>query len=372
MEKVYKNSRFLKKGYTTGTCAAAASYGAVSMLLKNREIKAVSYITPYGTELELELLDIKREKGAVSCAVRKDSGDDPDVTDGMLIYSRAELIEKGIEIEGGMGIGRVTRAGLDRPVGSCAINSVPLKAIEESAAIACSEAEYEGGIKITIYAPEGENIAKKTLNPQLGIEGGISILGTTGIVEPMSSRAYEDTIRLEMNMLSLKSRYAIAVPGNYGREFALKLGLPDENIVKVSNFIGTAIDCAAEKGFKGLIIIGSCGKLVKLGAGIMNTHSHEADGRMEVLCTAGLRAGCSRDTLLETADCITTEEALDILEKSGFREKTAEIIMERISFYVSRRSSVDTAVIMYSEKYGIIGKTENADRLIDQIMKEVI
>ena len=187
MDKIYKNSRFLKKGYTTGTCAAAAAYGAVYMLINGRELNTVSYTAPNGTELMLELLDIKREKTAVSCAVRKDSGDDPDVTDKMLIYGKAEFAEKGIEIEGGIGIGKVTRAGMDRPKGSYAINSAPLRAIEKSAEAACREAGYSGGIKITIYAPEGEDIAKKTLNPQLGIEGGISILGTTGIVEPMST-----------------------------------------------------------------------------------------------------------------------------------------------------------------------------------------
>ncbi len=372
MERVYVNNRFMKKGHTTGVCAAAAAYGAASMLLNGIELEYVDILTPSGTALSLKLLDIKREGNFVSCAVKKESGDDPDVTDGMLIYCKAEKIQKGIEIKGGIGIGTVTRRGLDRPIGAAAINTVPLHSIEKNIERACGEAEYRGGVSVTVYAPEGEEIAKKTLNPDIGIEGGISILGTTGIVEPMSRKAFEDTIRLEMNMLSLDYGYAIAVPGSYGRDFAKKMGLPQELIIKTGNFIGAAIDCAAEKGLKGLLIVSHVGKALKLGAGIMNTHSHEADGRMEVLCTSALKAGCGRDILMKITECVTTDEALALLRESGCMEKTMEIIAERILYYTSRRAAVDTGCIVFSNKYGIICKTENADRLISEIMKEVI
>ncbi len=372
MDSVYINNRFMEKGFTTGTCAAAAAYGATAMLLSGIDMEYVYITTPDGTRLSLELLDTKRGSDYVSCAVRKQSGDDPDITNGMLIYGKAEYGAEGIEIKGGIGIGKVTEEGLAVPIGFAAINPMPLKAIEKSIVRACGEAEYTGGIKMTIYAPEGKEIAKKTLNPHLGIKGGISILGTTGIVEPMSRKAFEDTIRLEMNRLALRHSYAVAVPGNYGRDFALNMGLPSELIVKTGNFIGAALDIAAEKRLKGILIVSHMGKAVKLGAGIMNTHSHEGDGRMEVLCTAALKAGCPKSELLKIADCVTTDQAFEILRASDCADKTMEIIAEKILYYISRRADINAGCIVFSNKYGIIGKTENADSLIDEIMKEVI
>ncbi len=369
---VYKNNRFMRKGYTTGTCAAAASYGAAMILLNGTAVSKVPYTTPNGTQLELDLCDIEQGDGYVSCAVRKDSGDDPDITKDILIYSKVELIPEGITIDGGKGIGRITREGLDRPIGSAAINSVPLRSIESYLHTAAEEVEYKGGFKVTIYAPDGEVLAKKTLNPDLGIEGGISILGTTGIVEPMSRRALKDTIGIEMNMLSLKYKNAVAVPGNYGLMYARDImGLPEDRIIKTSNYIGTAIDYAVEKEIKGLLIVGHIGKAVKLGAGIMNTHSHDADGRLEILCASAVKAGCDVEVLKNIVNCITTDEAIDILDRIGMRQKVMDNLMERIHFYITRRScGVKTGVVVFSNKYGLLGKTVLADEVTEAIRAE--
>lgn len=369
---VYRNNRFMRKGYTTGTCAAAASYGAAMILLNGTVVNKVPYTTPDGTQLELELCDIVQGEGYVSCAVRKDSGDDPDVTKDTLIYSRVELIPDGVIIDGGKGIGRVTREGLDQPVGAAAINSVPRRSIESYVRTAAEEVEYKGGFKVTIYAPDGEALAKRTLNPDLGIEGGISILGTTGIVEPMSRKALKETIGLEMNILSLKYKNAVAVPGNYGLMYARDImGIPSDRIIKTSNYIGTAIDFAVEKELNGLLIVGHIGKAVKLGAGIMNTHSYDADGRLEILCASAIKAGCDVDNLKKIVDCVTTDEAIDILDSIGLREKVMENLMEKIHFYITRRScGVKTGAVVFSNRYGLLGKTAFADEIIEAIKAE--
>ena len=363
----------MKKGYTTGVCAAAASYGAAMMLLSGDDINQVNCTTPSGVELKLSLEDIVIKDDYVYCAVRKDYSDDPDVTKGMLIYSKVELIDKGIVIDGGVGIGRVTSKGLDQPLGSAAINSMPRKLIEKYALLACNENGYKKGLKITIFAPEGENIAKGTLNAKLGIIGGISILGTSGIVEPMSVRAIIDTIKIEISVLSKKYDTIIASFGNYGNSFiADNMNLSLDRCVKVSNYIGSAIDFAVEKGIKELLIIAHIGKGVKLGAGIMNTHSSEADARLEILCASCVRAGANISILNKVLDAVTTDEAIDIIDKAGIKESVMSNLMDKIEYYTNKRvgnKDIKIGVVLFSNKYGILGQTTNADGIINNLKR---
>ncbi|MGN1171449.1 MAG: cobalt-precorrin-5B (C(1))-methyltransferase CbiD, partial [Lachnospiraceae bacterium] len=184
---VYKDKKKLRCGYTTGSCAAAAAKAAAIMLFIGEKIDSVDLLTPGGVSLRLNVEETERNSDSVSCAVRKDAGDDADITDGILIYATVQRQEKqGIEIDGGEGIGRVTRPGLEQSPGSAAINSVPRRMIRDALSEVCDTFGYEGGLKAVIWAPEGTELAKKTFNPNLGVEGGISILGTSGIVEPMS------------------------------------------------------------------------------------------------------------------------------------------------------------------------------------------
>ena len=369
---VYKNQKKMRCGYTTGTCACAAAKAAACMLLSGRRIESVSVITPMGVELTLPVYEITMEQDSVTCAIKKDSGDDPDVTNGILIYASVSYIEgdstdKRVVTDGGTGVGRITKKGLSRPVGEAAINPVPLKMIEEGVLEAAENYSYEGSLKVVISAPQGVEIAKKTFNPRLGIEGGISVLGTSGIVEPMSEQALLDTIELEMKVRRAGGKnYLIMAPGNYGLDFLREAyGIQDKDVVKCSNYIGQSMDMAADCKFQGLVLAGHIGKLIKVSGGVMNTHSRWADCRMDLFATAMLRAGFSADRARAVLDCVTTDDALALLSEEE-REATIGQIMRSIEKYMEYRMAdqMPVGAILYSNVYGILGKTSKVDTLM--------
>ena len=282
-------------------------------------------------------------------------------------------MEDRIVIDGGIGVGRVTKPGLSQKIGEAAINPVPramiLQAVEEIA----DQYHYEGGLKVTISVPEGEKIARKTFNPRLGIVGGISILGTSGIVEPMSEKALIDSIRVEMTQhAAMGEQYMLVTPGNYGADYLREhMELPFEKNIKCSNYVGETIDMAVDMGVKGILFISHIGKFVKVAAGIMNTHSHSADARMEVLCSNAIRAGgdlaCARSIL----QCNTTDEALRVLDENHILKETMKEITDRIQFYLDHRSyqQILLGAVIFSNEYGYLGQTANAAELIDKISK---
>ena len=369
-EYIYHGKKRLRCGYTTGSCAAIASKAAVKMLLTSENVNETEIMTPKGILVKTEILNPEITETYALCAVKKDSGDDPDITDGILIYAKAEKIENGIETDGGEGVGRVTKPGLDQPVGAAAINSVPRKMIETAVSEICEFYNYRGGIKITISIPQGKDLAKKTFNPKLGIEGGISIIGTTGIVEPMSNDALIETIRTEEHMKKAAgNEYLLLTLGNYGKSFiSEKMPFLEEKSVQCSNFIGEAIDCALELDFKGVLIIGHIGKLVKLGAGIMNTHSSQADGRMDVLVTCGVLAGVDCEILKTVTDCVTVDAALEKLGGDN-TDLIMKILMSRAENYLKLKvkDEMKIGTLMFSDKFGVLGKTSEADYLIEKI-----
>ena len=275
----------MRYGFTTGSCAAAAAKAAAYMLLTGLVKERITIETPKGILYHAAIRDIRREEQEVSCAVEKDGGDDPDITTGAWIYARVSYWEgkedggQRIIIAGGCGVGRVTRKGLDQPIGNAAINRVPREMIRKEVLEICKMADYQGGLRIEISVPEGERLAARTFNPRLGIVGGISILGTSGIVEPMSSQAILDTIRVELRQRKAEGfDHVVVSPGNYGLEFMKQAyGYDLEKSVKCSNFIGATIDMAVEMGFQRMLLAGHIGKLIKVAGGIMNTHSKEAD-----------------------------------------------------------------------------------------------
>lgn len=354
-----KSGRFLRTGFTTGSCAAAAAKAAVSALVTGEISKSVSIPLPSGGRAEIEITDVKITENTASASVIKHSGDDPDVTDGIIICASVRKTARSVTVDGGEGIGRVTREGLDRAIGEAAINSVPRRMIREAALEALGE--YDGGVEIIISAPQGREIAKKTFNPRLGIEGGISILGTSGIVEPMSEKGLLDTIFLELKMRRAEGhKTAVLVPGNYGEEFAAR-EMNIKNAVQCSNYIGDALDYAQDLGFKSVLLIAHMGKLVKLGSGIMNTHSRCADGRMETLALCAALAGY--EDFAKILDCATTDEAYEYIRDT----KTIDILMSRIDIYLKRRTELKTGAVMFSNRYGVIGKTQDADEIIKEI-----
>lgn len=373
---VWKNQTKLRTGYTTGSCAAAAAKAAAHMLVSGEVVGEVSLVTPAGIRLYLEVEDIVKENNYVSCAIRKDSGDDPDVTNGILVYARVtfaqdDVVKSKVILEAGEGIGRVTQKGLEQSIGDPAINLVPRRMIREAVEEELQKAGIDRGVRVMIWVPDGAEIARKTFNPKLGIEGGISILGTTGIVEPMSEKALTDTIFVEMKVRRENGMdYCYVVPGNYGSDFLHDtLGYQEDAAVKCSNYVGEVIDDAVRLQIKGILLVGHIGKFIKLAAGIMNTHSRQADGRMEILAAHAAMAGGSRELIRQLMECITTTAALELLEKEGILKEVMSTVMIKIEEHLKHRAGdgLEIGAVMFSKEMGILGKTSDADRLAQKI-----
>ena len=360
--------RRLRCGYTTGVCAAAAARGAAELLLTGRLPALVRVETPAGIPVEVEPLEGAAGPGWAACSIRKDGGDDPDATHGTLIRARVERTEApGTVIDGGAGVGRVTRPGLDQPVGAAAINRVPRQMIAGQVQAALAAAGASGGLRVEISAPEGEALARKTFNPRLGIVGGISILGTSGIVRPMSEAALVDSLRLEQDMhFAAGVRDLLVTPGNYGETFAREtLGLSLDHSCTCSNYVGEAIDHAAGLGFRSLLLVGHIGKLCKVAAGVMNTHSRVADGRRETLAAHTALCGGDRETLEAVFQAVTTDDAVDCLDRAGLRGPVMASLARALDRRLKERAGEDLAIgaVFFSNRLGVLGRTPDAEAL---------
>lgn len=429
-ERKYVDGKLMRYGYTTGSCAAAAAKAAVLYLLNGTPPRTVLLSTPKGKELRLLVENAKclSKEGfplCAQCAVRKDAGDDPDVTHGTLIFSKVQILRDAessrdldssvilaipdgdnpnwkelidrieVRIDGGEGIGRVTKPGLDQPVGSAAINSGPrmmirtavLEAISEILANDTNELKrYERkinerngmetardeadslsalrrvlsegrlAVEVIVSAPEGELLGKRTFNPMMGIEGGISILGTTGIVEPMSDHAIAGTIEAEVSVIAAAGHKRLMINlGNYGENFTTKyLGLETEPSVKCANFIGVAVDAAVAEGLDNILLIGHIGKLVKLGISMFNTHSNNGDGRLETIAACAVESGLNIELVRTILSCATTEAAVDVLDEAGRLAPVLERLKYRIEKSIERHipDSVRMEFICFSGKIG--------------------
>ena len=372
-EKRLVKQQLLRCGYTTGTCAAAASKAAAKMLFSKEKVYSVSITTPNQTELTIDVINPQFNDNKASCSIEKDSGDDPDITNGTLVSSEVRLIPDSSEIviDGGKGVGRVTKPGLDQPVGQAAINSVPRKMIRDSLNELAREYDYDGGFDVLISVPKGEELAKKTFNPELGIIGGISILGTTGIVEPMSAKALADSLKVEIDVISAEGNDSILIfLGNFGKKFAEEdLSLSTKPGVMCSNFIDVALDHSVECGFDNILLIGHIGKLVKLAIGMFNTHSHNGDGRIEALLSAAIEAGADLDTLKDINSCVTTNAVLDILHEKNLLAETMDILNEKIQHNIDKRipSEINIGFICFAntgDYEGVLFESENARELM--------
>ena len=368
-EYQFSQGKNLRCGYTTGSCATAAAKAAATMLLTGEPVATVRIDTPKGIMLNLEPLDIEVQDQYVSCAIRKDSGDDPDDTNGILVFAKVEKVaEPGVHIEGGVGVGRVTKPGLSCAVGGPAINPTPRRMITTEVTSVMEEAGYAGGLLVTISIPEGVEIAKKTFNPRLGIVGGLSVLGTSGIVEPMSEKALIETMYVEMRAQKARGNKNLLVFfGNYGEDFTRDVMQLDlEGAVTCSNFVGELLDYAVFLGFETLLLIGHSGKLVKLAQGVMNTHSKYADCRTELFALEAMFHGASIEVGQEIYHCLTTDEVTKILKREELFKPVMEKVTERIDFYMQHRvhGKIKTAAFMFSNVYGILGKTKDAEELI--------
>ena len=372
---IIQNGKKLRLGYTTGSCAAAAAKAAAYMLLSGRRKERISLETPKGVTLDLDIEDIDMRDGFVSCAVRKDAGDDPDITDGALVYAKVACSDApGVAIDGGIGVGRVTKPGLDQPVGNAAINSVPRRMIAENVEEVMRLFDRTG-LSVTISIPNGEELAKKTFNPRLGIVGGISVLGTTGIVEPMSEKALVETIRAELSQRrALGHESVLLTPGNYGAEFIKSsLGVDPETAVQTSNFIGDSLDICRELGFERILLIGHVGKLVKLAGNMMNTHSKYGDCRMEILAAHAGAEGADAALIKEILGCVACDEAVRLMREAdpALERRALEGVTKRAHANLFARADGPQAeMIMFSKEYGVLGETPKAREYLKYFPEE--
>lgn len=361
-------TKMLRYGYTTGTCAALAAAAAVKALLSSAEPGPQTLMTAKGIPVSVPIEVWGMDETGAWASVFKDAGDDSDITDGMEIRAHASAKGDEITIDGGKGVGRVTKPGLDQPVGNAAINSGPRAMIRAAVESVCEQMEYKGGIEVIISVPEGEEAAAKTFNPKLGIEGGISILGTTGIVEPMSEQALVDTIEIELKQIAHETSRLILTPGNYGEDFIAgsgldKLGVP---VQKFSNFLGETLDILSGLEIDEVLLVAHVGKLSKVAAGIMNTHSKYADGRNEIFCAHAAVNEAGADVCARLMDAATTDACIEILDEQGIREDVITSIMCAVQQKLEHRvkGNFRIGAVMFSNVYGLLGMTEEAKTIL--------
>ncbi|MDY3619044.1 cobalt-precorrin-5B (C(1))-methyltransferase CbiD [Agathobaculum sp.] len=371
-----RGQKALRRGFTTGSCAAAAAAAAVRLLLTGQAPAAVCLQTPGGALLSLDVEDAHMEAGAAVCAVRKDAGDDPDVTNGIRIFASVRRGTDGIQIDGGAGVGRVTRPGLACAPGQAAINPAPREQIERAVRRAAAECGDTGGFSVVISAERGEETAKQTFNERLGIVGGISILGTTGIVEPMSERALVDTIHIELDSrFAAGERDLLACPGAYGRTFVRQtLGVDLAHAVTISNFIGETLDYAVFKGFASLLLIGHAGKLIKLAAGVMQTHSAYADARQEILAAHAALCGAPQQTVQALMEAVSVDACLDCLDEVGLTRAVLESAGEKIMRHIGARvhGALRVETVLFTNTRGELWRSPEAGALLAPFQEKTI
>jgi len=355
----------LRAGFTTGSCAAAAAKAA-SMLLSELVVEdKVKIPLPDGGELSIPIAWKKKQGHTASAGVIKDGGDDPDITNGIEIRATVHLTSEvgAVNITGGRGVGKVTKKGLAVPVGHSAINPGPQKMITA----AVREIFGNEGVDILIEVPEGEEAAKKTLNSRLGIVGGISILGTSGIVRPMSEEAFKASILPELDQaMAYGQRTIVFTPGNYGFRTAVdKMGVPPEAVVQTSNFLGFLLEEALKREIKEILLLGHIGKLIKVSGGIFHTHNRVADARMEILLAHAALNGVSQNILMELSEFPTIEGAATRLIEGGngfVLHKLAALSTQRIRQYTQEQINVGTIFTLLNGEF--IGWDEAAQKIV--------
>jgi cobalt-precorrin-5B (C1)-methyltransferase len=368
-EYTYSGTERLRRGYTTGTCATLAAKAGCIALLTGTVPESVSVTTPAGIEVTVEPIAVHVAADEATFGVIKDAGDDYDVTNGIEIRSTVRFIDAGIEIDGGAGVGRVTASGLNQPVGNAAINSSSRAMIQAAVQKCIDTYDCLKDISVIVEAVGGEEIAKKTFNPSIGIEGGISILGTTGIVEPRSLKALKDALEVEIRFQAAQGfKHVIVTPGNYGETFTQSLELPpDPPLIKCANFIGDTLDCVAVNGFEDVLLIGHIGKLVKVAGSIMDTHSRMADCRREIFAAHAAWCGAGTETIHEIFNAMTTDACIKILDDAGMREPVIARIANAVQDAITHRVGefVRIGAIIFSNEYGLLAVTPEAQEIIN-------
>jgi cobalt-precorrin-5B (C1)-methyltransferase len=352
----------LRTGYSTGTCAAAATKLALCSLLENREVSRVTITLPKGRSAVLIASWIKMDKNTVTAAVIKDAGDDPDVTNGAEICSTVSLLRSSNEIiiDGGKGVGRITKPGLGLKIGSAAINPVPMKMIKKSIEDVIGNNHKDYGVSILITVPKGEEIAKKTDNPRLGIIGGISILGTSGIVIPYSTSSFAASIRQAMDVsVAMESNTVVLTTGGRSEDFSrglLASQIPDHSFIQVGDFIGYAIRQCAIKKIETAFVGGFIGKLTKMAMGVKQTHVRGSHVDMAFLANKARSCGSNDEiaSKIETANTARhVSEIIDTYSINGFYDSLCKEAHNQLSKYCDFK--VGIYVMMFDFNGKVIG-----------------
>ena len=364
-----KNGHTQRYGFTTGTTATAAAMGAAYMYLNDKR-DIVDVELPAGITLTIPLEFVKKEKNLFTCGVKKNAGDDPDVTDGILISTKLEFIKKenGLEFNffAGEGVGVFTKDGLALPKGEAAINPVPRQMMIENLSVILKEHGFSGIVNITVTVENGVDIAKKTFNERLGIIGGISILGTSGLVLPMSKTALLQTIEadIKFRLKNSKERRVYLAPGNIGARFLENnFNINSTTVAIISNFIGESIDYAISNDAREIVLCGDLGKLIKLSGGIMNTHSNDSDSRLELLVAAVIKL-CIKEKKELPIQIIsnlfeqkTTTGAVNIIKENNF-ENCFDILADQMLYYAYNRA-FKAEIFYHKNRYANIEEFKN-------------
>lgn len=365
---IEKDGKKMRYGYTTGSCAAAASKACVMALFNNIVNKHMIIDTPKGWILDIEVTQIETVDDSISYSVIKDSGDDPDVTNGIDICASVKISKNpGVHISGGLGVGRVTKRGLRIPVGEAAINPVPLQMIKSEVLKVLPQGS---GVDIIIFVPQGIEIAKKTFNAKLGIIGGISILGTSGIVEPMSEDSWKESLKLEMGVkVSMNRDKMIYAFGNFGVDYLIPHNINENNIQKTSNFVKYMMKAAVDLNIKKILFVGHAGKMVKVANGMENTHSKYGDGRMESIVSCADDCDLTSDERLKLLSCNTSDEAAEVLKEMGHADIVFKEVANRCKRVCETMADHKLVVecIVFSTIYGELSKTSDADKMLEEI-----
>ena len=352
----------LRSGYTTGACAAAGVKAAF-LFLQGKPWQEISLTALDGTPLTIPVKVVTRTEDGICAEVVKFSGDDPDITNGVSVYTTLRLRDDadGIVFRAGEGVGTVTKPGMSLPVGEPSINQGPRELIRR--VVAEMTGREDTGAEVTIAIPAGTELAKKTLNPVLGIEGGISVIGTTGVLRPMSEEAFKDSLVPQIDVaLAADAPVLVFVPGKIGERIALSLGIPQTALIETSNFIGFMLDRAAERGAEKILILGHTGKLVKVAAGVFHTHNRIADARLETLAAYAAAEGLAQDGVRAVLAANTTEDAMEIIAAAGLMERVCAVIAERVHVRAERYlfGKVQVGALMVNFAGDILGADARA------------
>ncbi|HET6517997.1 MAG TPA: cobalt-precorrin-5B (C(1))-methyltransferase [Nitrosopumilaceae archaeon] len=342
----------LRKGFTTGTCATAAAKAAILSIIKQQKIRDVNVTLPKGNFIKIKIEACKFSTNSARCSVIKDGGDDPDVTHGAEIIADVCLNENSgqVEITGGDGVGIVTKPGLGLEINKPAINPVPKQMINSNLNEVAKEILSKNGIKIIISVPKGKELALKTDNPRLGIVGGISILGTSGIVIPYSTASFAASIRQNLDVsLALGNNIVVLTTGGRSEEFSKKLvDLPEHCFVKMGDFSGYTIQQCAKKGIKKAYVVGFIGKISKMAMGIKQTHVKGSKVNMDFLAELAKDSGANENLVSQIKKANTARHVQEIIQENKLDEFFTKICSKVYEHMVEySENKVELEIVLY-------------------------